>query len=38
MKLVLDFVFNHCGKRCQMVQDLSGDKEKAAEHSTAMPL
>ena len=21
MKLVLDFVFNHCGKRCKLVQD-----------------
>ena len=21
MKLVLDFVFNHCGKRCQLVKE-----------------
>ncbi|CAE7577572.1 aglB [Symbiodinium natans] len=25
MKLVLDFVFNHCGKRCQWVQDALAD-------------
>jgi len=25
MKLVLDFVFNHCGKRCQLVQDALAD-------------
>ncbi|CAE7207647.1 aglB [Symbiodinium microadriaticum] len=25
MKLVLDFVFNHCGKRCQLVKDALAD-------------
>ena len=27
MKLVLDFVFNHCGKRAGMVQEALQDKE-----------
>jgi len=26
MKLVLDFVFNHCGKRCNMVKEALADK------------